>query len=88
MVVVEGRLFANYALGDGATETMTMVNLVATGVATQVEVAKAFGCTPARSGATSASATRLAFRKRQRVRKLSTIKSIERPAQRRRTNFH
>jgi len=44
MVAVEGRLFANYALGDGAAETMAMVNLVATGAATQVEVAKAFGC--------------------------------------------
>jgi DNA-binding CsgD family transcriptional regulator len=44
MVAVEGRLFANYALGDGAAETMTMVNLVATGAATQVEVAKAFSC--------------------------------------------
>jgi len=44
MVAVEGRLFANYALGDGAAETMAMVNLVATGSASQVEVAKAFGC--------------------------------------------
>jgi DNA-binding CsgD family transcriptional regulator len=44
MVAVEGRLFANYALCDGAAETMAMVNLVATGAATQVEVAKAFGC--------------------------------------------
>jgi len=44
LVAVAGILIANYALGDGAAETMAMVNLVETGAATQVEVARAFDC--------------------------------------------
>jgi len=44
LVAVGGTLVASYALGDGAAETMAMVNLVETGTATQVEVARAFGC--------------------------------------------
>ena len=44
LVAVGGTLVASYALDDGAAETMAMVNLVETGTATQVEVARAFGC--------------------------------------------
>jgi transposase-like protein len=44
LVAVGGILIASYTLGDGAAETMAMVNLVETGAATQMEVARAFGC--------------------------------------------
>jgi hypothetical protein len=44
LVAVGGTLVASYAVDDGAAETMAMVNLVETGTATQVEVARGFGC--------------------------------------------
>jgi len=44
IVAVRGVPIAAYVLGDGASETMAMVNLVATKAATQMEVAQAFGC--------------------------------------------
>jgi len=43
LIAVCGVLTANYALGDGPAEAMAMVNLIATGAASQVEVAQAFG---------------------------------------------
>ena len=43
LIAVCGILTANYALGDGPAEAMAMVNLIATGAASQVEVAQAFG---------------------------------------------
>jgi transposase-like protein len=43
LIAVCGILTANYALGDGPAEAMAMVNLIATGAASQVEVARAFG---------------------------------------------
>jgi len=44
VVAVTGIVVASYALADRAAETMAMVNLVETGAATQVEVARAFEC--------------------------------------------
>ena len=43
-IAVGGFLITSYALNDGARESMAMVDLVQTGAATQVEVARAFGC--------------------------------------------
>jgi transposase len=43
LIAVCGILTANYALGDGPAEAMAMVNLIATGAASQVEVSRAFG---------------------------------------------
>ena len=43
LIAVCGILTANYALGDGSAEAMAMVNLIATGAASQIEVSRAFG---------------------------------------------
>jgi hypothetical protein len=43
LIAVCGLLTANYALGDGVEEAMAMVNLIATGAASQIEVSRAFG---------------------------------------------
>jgi transposase len=43
LIAVCGILTANYALGDGPAEAMAMVNLIATGAASQIEVSRAFG---------------------------------------------
>ena len=43
LIAVCGILTANYALGDGPAEAMAMVNLIATGAASQMEVSQAFG---------------------------------------------
>ena len=44
IVAVGGTPITIYAVGDGAAETMAMVNLVKTKASTQVEVAQAFQC--------------------------------------------
>jgi len=43
LIAVCGILTANYVLGDGPAEAMAMVNLIATGAASQIEVSRAFG---------------------------------------------
>jgi hypothetical protein len=43
LIAVRGILTANYALDDGPAEAMAMVNRIATGAASQVEVSRAFG---------------------------------------------
>ena len=45
VVVVAGVALLHYALGDAMAEAHAMVSLVGQGWATQVEVARAFGCT-------------------------------------------
>jgi DNA-binding CsgD family transcriptional regulator len=45
VVLLSGLALAQYEVGDGASEAHAMVNLVEQGLATQAEVASAFGCT-------------------------------------------
>jgi transposase len=42
-IAIGSQLTSSYAIGDGARETMAMLDLIETGTATQLEVARAFG---------------------------------------------